>query len=345
MPKKKSAPEFDAQASVMRGMDVVEARDGLDHVERAKWLNASEAGTCIRKQWYAAHQPETADRDERGYARRGHAGEVYMVNALRAANVPLLFAGEDQVNLQDPSSRSSGTPDGVLDWDKAWEPLDLKTKDPRFNMSNLPKTHHVVQMKINMELIRKHLLPDGVALKGGWLIYMDASNFDDITQFWIEAEPGFLEAYAEKRARKKLRTKNVDRLDREGKTAGGKECRNECDFRIVCGVTEVEASPRRRGNRGSKFEGIVMDYADADTKEKAGKDRKTELKEMILAELKRKKTDEIVVGDFTVSVTRRASSSFDKKGAFAAAEKKGLDLSAFNKPGAGSVSLSVKRAT
>lgn len=345
MPEKNDDMEFDCQDAVLRGMTIIDSRTELDHEERAKWLNASEAGTCIRKQWYRKHQPETAGRDERGYARRGQHGESYLVRALLAANVPLIHSGDDQINLQDPETGISGTPDGFILYDDVIIVPDFKTKDPRFNMANLPKRHNMLQVQINMELLIK-TRPDLVEKREvrGLCIYMDASNYDDIVQYPVQRDPGVLESL-KPRARKILKTKDVGRLDREGKTNGGKECRTECDFRDVCGVTEIEAAPRKRGNRGSKFEGVVRSYVEADEKERAGKEEKAKLKEGILSELKSRGQPSMTVGDFEVSTKTQQRSTFDKAGAFAAAEEKGLDLSTFDKPGATSVALTVKRAT
>lgn len=328
--------------TVTRGHDALEAAENKFDYDRNAWGNASELATCIRKQWYKKHQPDAAGRDERGYARRGHVGEAFMVAGLRAANVPLLYAGSDQITLQSPTHKVSGTPDGILDVDNVWHVVDLKTLDPRVNRNrDFPRKHHVEQIKINMALAELLLdLPQGTTWGTGLLVYMDASNFDDLVQMEIEAEPDVLEEYA-KRTSKILRTKSAGALDREGKAGGGKECQTACDFKAVCGVDiEEGVTASGRGNKGS----ALADDANLFVSLKGQAERITEslngLKESIKAELRKRKVNEIVVDGIEITLSETAGrKSLDQK----AAAKAGIDLSPFQKVGASSERLLVQR--
>lgn len=332
--------KIDAQEAITRGHDALEAAETKFAYDRSKWLNASEAGTCIRKQWYKKHAPEAAGAEDRGYARRGHNCEVFMLAGLRAANVPLEYAGKDQITLQDPDTKCSATGDGIIIGDKEWTPIDLKSIDPRFNRANFPKPHHVSQLQISMELIDKLIdRPKGVALTSGLLIYMDASNHDDIVQFEIKRDPAILERM-KKRASKILRSKSPDALDREGKRNGGKECRVECDFREVCGVDVENTGGKRKANRGSKIDAAAQQYLDIKDQVAVLTDTQKALGEDIKVELKKRNKPELTVGSIHVELAVvKGRTSLDKK----AVKEAGIDLSPYEKTGAPSERLTVKR--
>lgn len=331
---------FDAQAAVLTGIAAIESRNELDHAERAKWLNASEAGTCIRKQWYRKHMPETAGEDTRGYARRGQHGETYLLDAMRAANVPLVWSGDEQITIQDTKRKISATGDGIITLDDRWIPLDLKTIDPRFNRANFPKPHHVTQLQITMALIAEQVdIPKGVKMDMGLLVYMDASNYDDIVQFEIPHDPGILDKM-KARANKVLRSKTPDALDREGKTKGGKECRVECPFNDVCGVKLEAAEGRKKANRGSVLDDAAVRYMDAKDEIERLETDKDLAAEDVKVEMHKRKKSELMVGNIQILLeTMVGRKSLDKKAATAA----GIDLSPYEKTGASFERLTLKR--
>lgn len=328
------------QESIINGGEALFARDfGFD---RSKYLNASEALNCIRKQWYRHHTPE-AEIDEpkdRGYARRGAHGEKFVVDALRAANEPLEMAGKDQWSMQDEKRKVSSTPDGYLAYPTEWCGLEIKTIDPRTNRANLPRPAHVGQLQIAMALIDQNIdRPDGVTLERGYLLYMDASNYYDVVDFEVAFDHTILDRMA-KRASKVLRSKSDANLDREGKTQGGKECKT-CGFREICGV-DVKAlgKGRKRANRGSAFDDAATRYMEIkDEKERLDNEMEG-LKEDMKLGLRRRSTVEAKVGNISVTLqTVAGRTTLDKKAVKAA----GIDLTPFEKRGADSERLTVKR--
>ena len=324
---------FDAKKLIMLGAEQLDA-DKFDY-DRKLWLNASEAGTCIRKQWFERNQPEDGDEDSWGYARRGIHAEKYIVSALLAANVPLRNAAAEQLTVQDEERRLSGTPDGVIIYDDEWVVPEFKSIDPRVNKKNLPKPEHVLQLEINMELLAKSTS----VIMRGVLIYMDASDFDDIIQFDVARRPAVLDEQA-KRAKKLLGTRKVSMLDREGKARGGKECNTMCRFKKVCGVTDVDPSSRVRANRGSAFSTAAVEYLNINEIEDQHKIRKAELKEVIIGELALRRANKADVGGIRVSLDNRAGrTTLDKK----AVSQAGIDLSPYQKTGAPSQALTVSR--
>ena len=323
---------------VILGSNILE-EGKFDAAVRRKYLNASEAMGCIRKQWYSKHQPEAGEPQMWGYARRGIHGEKFLVESLLAANVPLTYAGKDQETWTDETRKISATPDGIIKYDKEWVVPEFKTIDPRTNKSKLPKAQHVAQLEIGMELIDQNIdRPDGVTLRGV-LVYMDASNFFDIEEFQIPRNKAILDQMA-KRASKILRTKSAGNLDREGKRDGGKECKTMCSFTRVCGV-DVETTGTRRANRGSNMDGAAIRFMAIKDQVDTLKTEQDGLKEDIKNEMKSRNMKKGRVGNIECSLSVSAGrSSLNRKAVTAA----GIDLSPFETVGAPSERLTVKRA-
>lgn len=323
---------------VILGSNILE-EGKFDEAVRRKYLNASEAGGCIRKQWYSKHQPDAAEPQEWGYARRGSHGEKFLVESLLAANVPLTYAGKDQETWRDEKRNISATPDGILQYDKEWVVTEFKTIDPRTNKSKLPKARHVAQLEIGMELIDQNIdRPDGVTLRGV-LVYMDASDYFDIEEFQIPRNKAILDQMA-KRASKILRTKSAGNLDREGKRDGGKECKTMCAFTRICGV-DVETAGTRRANRGSNMDGAAIRFMAIKDQVDTLKGEQDGLKEDIKNEMKSRDMKKGMVGNIECSLSISAGrSSLNRKAVTAA----GIDLSPFETIGAPSERLTVKWA-
>lgn len=323
---------------VILGSDLLE-EGKFDEAIRRKYLNASEAMGCIRKQWYSKHQPEAGEPQMWGYARRGSHGEKFLVESLLAANVPIAYAGKDQETWRDDKRNISATPDGIIQYDTEWVVVEFKTIDPRTNKSRLPKAQHVAQLEIGMELIDQNIdRPDGVTLRGV-LVYMDASNYFDIEEFPVSRNKAILDQMA-KRASKIFRTKDVGNLDREGKRDGGKECKTMCPFTRVCGV-DVETTGTRRANRGSNMDAAAVRFMAIKDQVDTLKGEQDGLKEDIKNEMKSRNMNRGMVGNIECSLSISAGrSSLNRKAVTAA----GIDLSPFETIGAPSERLTVKWA-
>ena len=326
---------IDIKDATIRGRSIIE-EERVFNIDCSKYMNASEAGGCIRKQWYEKHDPRARAPEDLGYAWRGRAGENYMIESLLQANVPLAIRGE-QHSIADDETRIAATPDDVITYDDEWTPLEIKTIDPRTNRRNLPRDAHVTQLKISMALVDHDY--DNPGIKRGLLVYMDASNFNDIVQFEIEFDAGILERLAP-RARKILNTKKVDNLDREGKTSG--DCKY-CPFTEACGVDVADTRTKSgRGNKGTSLDvsaGVYIELKESIAEMRATQDV---VKEDLKRELKKRKTHEITVGGIEVKLTETAGrASLDKK----AVKKAGIDLSPFESVGAPGERLDVNRVT
>lgn len=328
---------------LLQGADRMDAESAFDHEERKRYINGSEAGTCIRKQWYFNNGADTDGPDETGYGRRGNWLERYMLECLRRTNIPMRFSGDDQVQLVDEERRISCTPDGLAEYadknDNTYYFVpEFKTFDPRTNTDYLPKPEHVDQLRISMEMLDacRHDLPEPIGdapITHGLIFYMNCSNFNDVRCFRVERDRTTLDRI-ERRAKKLLGTKKPERLPREGKEAGGRECRQRCIFNKVCGidvdVSGMGTSASGRANAGSAFHTAVVSYVTAKAEEKTIEARVEKFKEEVKAELKRRKKEVLNIDGFRVALNKKAGRvSIDRQ----AAEDDGVDLSKYEKHG------------
>ena len=315
-------------------------RDTADRwsFDRAQYLNSSEADDCIRKIWYAKNGTPEAEQ-EWGFAWRGRTVETYVIDCLDARNdVTTRFTGASQVSYPDDKRRLSATPDGEISIEGGpWRGLEVKSIDPRTNRSNLPRSKDITQFKIAMAL-RNQTHADLDPLVEGDLMYVDASNYNDIVSFVVEAgDDAILDQYG-KKATRVFRTKIVDNLDREGKRDGG--CKY-CPFTEACGVTLDEAKANRsRVRRGSNLDASAQEYMNLKDAADAAKARMDGLKEDIIDGLDGR--SKVIVGNVEVTLqVSKGRETLDKKAVAAA----GIDLSPFTKTGASSTRLTLKRVT
>lgn len=319
---------------ILTGAQALDDNEGFG-IDRAKYLNASTADSCIRKQWFERHLPPV--EQDWGFARRGKQGELYLVDCLLASGAEMAYAGDDQVSLVSDEHMISATPDGYLWVDTGWLGVEFKTIDPRTNRNYLPKPEHVTQLQIGMELA--HLQDDDFPKPtAGKLVYMDASNYNDIIEFDVQRDRDILDRLAP-RAKKMLKAKSADRLDREGKRSG--ECKQYggCPFAEQCGVEIEGPATVTRGNRGSNLDAAVQAYILAKADEDDAKARKASASEDIKTELQSRNARELIVGNHRVSMTSVAGRrSYDWKKMQAA----GIDLSPFMTVGKASERLTVE---
>lgn len=304
---------------VLRGADAADVR--FDEAGRVDYLNASEALTCVRKQFYKKAGAQVDGPDDWGYARRGQHGEKYVVACLAAANVPMLFTGEDQIRIVDEDLRIACTPDGIVEGgpfghEGKWLGIEIKTIDPRTNLSNLPREEHVVQLQIGMAMFEKHReeFPElgDAPISHGVLLYMDASNYNTIHEYRVETAPKILDRLRG-RANRVLDSKSASRLPREGKEAGGRECKQRCKFTGVCGVDGASTSTGQ-GHTGAGDPAVVVaQFLTAKAKEEAAKAERAAAGEQIKALIAKSGTSTLMADGHVASLSvRKGSVSYAK---------------------------------
>lgn len=297
--------------AILRGAAAYDARKAFDPEHRARFMNASEAMTCIRKQWYAKNGIATDAPESWGFARRGSHGEKYIVERLRLANVPMLFTGDDQVQIADEDLMISCTPDGLVLIDGEWWAAEFKTIDPRTNTANLPKEEHVRQVQIAAAMITRHQSEfpelDGETIKGCVLVYMNASNFDEIHEFRVPLKPMILDQL-KGRASRLLKATSAARLPREGKEQGGRECQQRCNYNGACGLDKAATSTAQGVKGGADLGKQVDAYLIAKAAEDQAKEMRAQASELIKAALKKTGVSSLEVDGHAVTLTTKAGS-------------------------------------
>lgn len=167
-------------------------------LDRTKHVTASEIGDCARKikinkvkMQEKGYKPELGTNYDSsvdwGFFERGHNVEAWFVDLLHAGfdnnHYQLMYTGKDQVSFTD--QYQSGTPDGIIMSEDELFILEIKSIDPRTNITRLPKLLHIDQVMQNMDLASDYF---GKSPAGGLLIYIDASNYQKINGFQIEAD-------------------------------------------------------------------------------------------------------------------------------------------------------------
>jgi hypothetical protein len=304
------------KSAILKGADAIDARKTFDPKERAQYLNGSEAMTCIRKQWYIKNEAKEDGPQDWGYARRGMHAEDYMVSRLQAANIPLLFTGKDQVGIRDDELHISCTPDGLAGAqamghkEAGWIGAEFKSMDPRTNRDYLPKPEHVVQLQIGMAMLEKFRdeFPEMGAdpILHGTLVYIDASNFNDIEEFHVKLAPKILDRIAP-RAKRVLNATSAARLPREGvETRNKSECKQRCAFNKVCGVDGASTTTGQGKVGAASLRTQITDYLLGKKTEATGKAQKDAAGEQIKSILQ--KNPHAVVDGHQVKLSSKAGS-------------------------------------
>jgi len=332
--------------------------------DRAATVGASDVGQCARKiswqkmegdpEYQAARDPDFVEGW--GAAVRGSTFETHFwLRALRARfKKKLHYAGKGQRTLV--SGFLSATPDallaqlprdvlsplGVPDIGPSSElVLECKTVDPRTKLDE-PKPEHVLQAQVQLGLFRettKHR-PDYALLS-----YVNASFWDDVTEFPVHFDPGIYEN-AQARATAIMLSRTAEELRPEGWIAGGSEC-NYCPFTRACG-RERHAVPNGEDFQVpsqllAEFSDIAHDVKDLQRKAEVAtsnlRGAQHELKERLrLHNLRR------IAGDgFSITWSAvKGRPSYDIPAIREAAAAAGVDLTKFERTGEPSDRLEVR---
>ena len=312
--------------------------------DRAFTLGASDIGQCGRRVFFAKHNGERNPGyvDTWGATLRGQMIEqVFWVPALRARfGANLKFVGDKQ--RQFKRGFISATPDallinaprdmlvplGVPDIGSDCLLLECKSVDPRVKL-DAPKPEHRYQAIVQLGVVR-----DTTEYQPCFdvLTYINASFWDDITEFAIEFDSNVY-ASAKVRATKVLTARTASELPPEGWIAGGKEC-EYCPFTKACGIERRATPPIDGGYADSQFaaemRALAIAYkahqADVDAAEARLRAAQYEIKERLRAKQLRR----VAGDDFSVTWTPvKGRQGYDVKALSAAAAAAGVGVEEF----------------
>jgi hypothetical protein len=317
------------------------------HKDRAFTLGASDIGQCSRKIFFVKHGGE---RDP-GYVEtwgatlRGTIIEKeFWVPALRARfGAKLKFIGDRQRQfkhgfisatpdaLLTEAPRDILTPLGVPDIGSDCLLLESKSVDPRVKL-DAPKPEHRYQIIVQLGVVRE---TTEFQPRFGVLTYIDASFWDNITEFAIEFDP---EVYASAKARatKVLTARSASELPPEGWIAGGKECEH-CPFTKACGI-ERRAIPNGGDCTDPQFAAEMRELARAYKARQAEIDiaetRLRESQHAIKERLRAKQLRRVIGTDFSVTWTPvKGRQGVDIKALSSAAAAAGVGVQEFETSG------------
>jgi hypothetical protein len=315
---------------------------------RGKTVGASEIGQCMRK----VHWRKRSQVEDRGFVQRygsnlrGNLMEQHFwLPAVKAKyGADLMYAQESFT-----SGYLSATPDGMLvnlnpsalielgveDCGGA-AIVECKTIDPRANLRHA-KEEHVYQTQVQMGLIREcsTYQPEYAVVS-----YIDASHWDEVTEFAVKFNAGIYEA-AKKRAALIMTAVTAEELPPEGYIAGGQEC-GWCPFVKPCqSAQQPPADALLRTNMDPQFVAEVTDMCRkilvASAKADAAAQEVKQLKNDVKARLRDKRVTK-VPGVVTWS-TVKGRTTYDVDAMKAA----GIDVTKYSEVGDPTDRLTVAR--
>ena len=322
--------------------DYAQSRHGADK-DRAFTLGASDIGQCGRKAFFAKHNAERDPGyvDTWGATLRGQIIEqAYWVPALRArfgANLKLVGDKQRQFKrgfisatpdaLLTNAPRDILTPLGVPDIGSDCLLLEAKSVDPRVKL-DAPKPEHRYQAIVQLGVVRETTEYQPCFCV---LTYINASFWDDITEFAIGFDPAVY-VNAKARATKVLTANHASELPPEGWIAGGKECEH-CPFTKACGI-ERRIAPDGNACADPQFASEVRELAvaykarqaEVDAAETRLRASQHEIKERLRAKQLRR----VAGDDFSVTWTPvKGRQGYDVKALSAAAAAAGVGVQEF----------------
>jgi hypothetical protein len=286
-----------------------------------------------------------------GFTARGDTVEEWLCEVFRRIERHLRVVlqqdvwfsaiGDRQETLIHEPLRVSATPDGFLRVDGETVYLEIKSIDPRVAKAALPKAAHVAQCQFGMELCRLtgHSEPQRAIL-----IYVDASDYADITAFDIDRDAAAAKALLDRAAAVHGAQQAMD-LPPEGLLDGGSEC-TTCALRDVCRADHSETvSGYGDGPLDDTVAQQLAELArlrdDAATQERDAKRAKDSATDAIRVVMDDNNASRADVPGFAIRYSvARPRETFDR----AAAEEAGLDLSPYMRTsGNGTPRLTIRR--
>lgn len=270
--------------------------------DRSQTVGASEVGACARQVWYRKAGVVEEGVQRWGFAERGKHVERWVYARLNAAGIRLRH--KQRTLIDHPLS-------ATLDGMRGKTVVDIKSFDPRKREIVEPK--HLMQVQVQIGLTDAR---DGV------LLYVNASDYQDVREHAVARDRS---AYLALRDRATMILTSPTAPDREGKIAGGDECKL-CPFWNACLGAPIED----RGKLSEADTAAVAALRDeiktcevaVRSTEKSATAAKERIREILRAADVRR-----APGLARISRSQRTALDQD------AMERAGIDLAPFRKPG------------
>ena len=269
---------------------------------RSLTVGASEIGACARQTWFRKNGVAEERELGWGFGERGKHVERWVYERLRDAGFRLRWK---QKTLIDPPL--SATLDGM----HGKTVVDIKSFDPW--KKNVVEPRHLMQVQAQIGLAKAQ---DGI------LLYVNASDFQDIREHAVARD---MDAYRTLRERARYIMTTTEPPPREGHLAGGKEC-SHCPFQTTCLGAPIADTGALSEADTAAVAAARLAIQQAETAKADAEGRITAHKE-IIREILRKADVRRAPGLARISRSQRTTLDQD------AAERAGIDLAPFRKPG------------
>lgn len=332
--------------------------------DRSQSVGASEVFGCLRKAWFGKRGaefgflPDPGFKQSWGATKRGDLMENHLVVPavehglpLQAPMASLLYAGGDQETII--SGRASATPDGLIvdvpkhalskygiaDIGSDCFNLEIKSIDPRVSLQE-EKAIHRGQVQMQMGLIREttNYRPNYAVI-----LYVDASFHDKISVFVVEYDDKVYQA-GKKRAENVWKIDDPKKIAPEGKF--DKAC-DYCAYQQACALVTIGSVPAKDAAKkldvddDEELAELIAAYREKKRQaDRADHDFEV-IKQAIKDRLAEKGKSRVWGEDYKVSwTTQNGRRTLDRE----AMEADGIDLSKYEKEGAGFDKLTITLA-
>jgi CRISPR/Cas system-associated exonuclease Cas4 (RecB family) len=270
--------------------------------DRSKTVGASEIGACARMVWYRKAGVAEEGEQSWGFGERGKHVEQWVYDRLKAAKVRLRFKQKTFVDTY-----LSATLDGML----GKVVVDIKSFDPR--KRTLVEQKHLMQVQVQIAM---------VGAEAGLLLYVNASDYQDIREHRVERDPS---AYEKLHERARLILTSPVEPAREGRFAGGDECRL-CPYQTACLGAPIEDKGKLNETDAAAVAAARLMIQQAETAKDDAEGRIAAGKETIREILR---ASDVRRAPGLARISRSQRTTLDQE----AMERAGIDLAPFRKPG------------
>lgn len=270
--------------------------------DRSKTVGASEIGACARMVWYRKNGIAEEAEASWGFGERGKHVEQWVYDRLKAAKIRLRRKQQTLI-----SGHLSATLDGML----GKTVIDIKSFDPR--------KREVVEQKHLMQVQAQIGLADADA---GLLLYVNASDYQDARERPVERD---MTAYQTLQDRARYIMTSPVEPPREGKIAGGDECRL-CPFQAACLGAPIEDKGKLNEADTAAVAAARLMIQQAETAKADADGRIAAMKEQIREILR---AADVRRAPGLARISRSQRTTLDQE----AMERAGIDLAPFRKSG------------
>lgn len=165
-------------------------------LDRSSFITSSQISRCEREIYFQLlnYAVETEDAEQFsssvsswGFFERGDNVEEWINSKLDddpKLSTLVTYRGDNQASFCDTENHVASTPDGLMAvGENTVATVEFKSIDPRIATAKLPKPEHIDQVLIAQETVAK---VTGWDVTGTHLLYVNASKYDEMFEYFVE---------------------------------------------------------------------------------------------------------------------------------------------------------------